>query len=215
MPAEQRIEQILDAATEVFAKRSFRDVSTAAIAAAAGVSEPAIYRYFPSKRALYLAVLDRSAEAQIAAWRRIAASSSTPLAGLRAAGRSYVLQMVEHPQPLLLRARALVETGDEEVAKRARERFLSSFEFTKGLYDEAKASGLIDADADTTAYAWLFMGVGALMDQALLMDVKGDFDMAMMQRIMAIVWPMMFARDGTAAPTDGARQAKEAGHARQ
>ena len=215
MPAAQRSEQILDAAAEIFAKRGYRDASTAAIATAVGVGEPTLYRYFSSKHALYLAVLDRSADAQIAAWRRIVASSPTPLAGLRAAGRWYFSQMIEQPQPLLLRARALVETGDEEVAKHARERFLSTFEFTKELYEEAKTSGLIDAATDITAYAWLFMGVGALMDQAMLMDLKSDFDIELMRRIMAIVWPVMLARDVAAAPTDGARPAKEPGHARQ
>ncbi len=214
MPAEQRAAQILDAAAEVFAKRSYRDVSTAVIAAAAGVSEPALYRYFPSKRALYLAVLDRSADAQIATWRRIAASSPTALDGLRAAGRWYFLQMVEKPDPLLLRARALVETGDEEVAKHARERFLSTFEFIKGLYDEAKRDGLIDASADTASYTWLFMGVGALLDQALLMDLKGEFDIEQMRRIMAVVWPKMFA-PSTAAATGGAPKARKRGNVRR
>jgi AcrR family transcriptional regulator len=213
MPAAQRLEQILDAAAEIFAKRGYRNTSTAAIAAAVGVGEPTLYRYFPSKRALYLAVLDRSADAQIAVWRKIAESSPTPMEGLRAAGRWYFLQMVEKPQPLLLRARAIIESVDEEVAKHVRERFLATFEFIKGLYDRAQASGVIDPRADTASYAWLFMGVGALLDQALLMELKSDFDIEQMRRIMAIVWPSVPAPASQASSTDGARKTKDSPHA--
>jgi len=203
LPAAERLEQILDSAAEVFAARSYRDVSTADIAAAAGVSEPTLYRYYDSKRALYLAVLDRSADALAARWREIIEASPTPLDGLRKAGRWYFLQMVENPRPLLLRARSLVETGDEEVAKHVRERFLRNFHFIKQQYDEAKASGLIGAAADTGTYTWLFMSVGALLDQALLMKLKSELDMEQIGGIMAIIDPLRLA------PGDGSARAKE------
>lgn len=202
LPAAERLEQILDSAAKMFAARSYRDVSTADIAAAAGVSEPTLYRYYESKRALYLDVLDRSADALADRWREIIETSPTPIEGLRAAGRWYFMQMVENPQPLLLRARSLVETGDEEVARHARERFLRNFHFIKQQYDDAKARGLIDEGTDTGAHTWLFAAVGALLDQALLMKLTDDLDLTQIRGVMAII-------DPTRVPPGASRAAAE------
>ena len=54
-----RREQIIDAATRVFAEKGFRRATTREVARAAGVSEGTIYNYFEDKDALLLAILDR------------------------------------------------------------------------------------------------------------------------------------------------------------
>jgi AcrR family transcriptional regulator len=49
--------EILDAALAVFAEKGYTGGSMRDIAARVGVSEPAIYRYFPGKEALFLALV--------------------------------------------------------------------------------------------------------------------------------------------------------------
>jgi AcrR family transcriptional regulator len=51
-------ERILLSAADLFAKLGYNGVSTRDIAAGAGVNEVTIYRHYPRKRDLYLAVLD-------------------------------------------------------------------------------------------------------------------------------------------------------------
>jgi AcrR family transcriptional regulator len=51
-------ERILLSAAELFARLGYNGVSTRDIASGAGVNEVTIYRHFPRKRDLYLAVLD-------------------------------------------------------------------------------------------------------------------------------------------------------------
>ncbi len=58
MDAEARRAQILDAAAQVFARHGFRGATTRAIAQAAGVAEGTLFRYFPTKRHLLLALLE-------------------------------------------------------------------------------------------------------------------------------------------------------------
>ena len=58
LPAEQRRQQLLDVAIEVFAERGFHATSMDDIAEAAGVTKPVLYQHFPSKRALYRELLD-------------------------------------------------------------------------------------------------------------------------------------------------------------
>ena len=59
-----RREQIVGAATQVFAQKGFRRATTREVARAAGVSEGTIYNYFEDKDALLLAILDRLNETE-------------------------------------------------------------------------------------------------------------------------------------------------------
>ena len=61
-----RREQIVGAATRVFAEKGFRRATTREVARAAGVSEGTIYNYFEDKDAILLAILDRLNETE---WR--------------------------------------------------------------------------------------------------------------------------------------------------
>lgn len=56
--AEDRRQQILQAATELFAKQGFEGTTTRQIAEAAGVNEAIIFRHFPSKEELYWEVIE-------------------------------------------------------------------------------------------------------------------------------------------------------------
>lgn len=58
LPAERRRQQVLDVACTVFANRGFHATSMDDIAAAAGVTKPVLYQHFPSKRALFIELLD-------------------------------------------------------------------------------------------------------------------------------------------------------------
>lgn len=53
-----RREQILVEAMACFAERGFRGTTIRALASRVGLSEAALYRYFPSKEALYTAIID-------------------------------------------------------------------------------------------------------------------------------------------------------------
>ncbi|MEU5219433.1 TetR/AcrR family transcriptional regulator [Streptomyces sp. NPDC020807] len=64
LSVEERREQLLDSAQELFAHRPPEDVSLDDVAEAAGVSRPLVYRYFPGgKQQLYEAALRSSADA--------------------------------------------------------------------------------------------------------------------------------------------------------
>ncbi|MEU6989106.1 TetR/AcrR family transcriptional regulator [Streptomyces sp. NPDC046465] len=62
MGVEERREQLIGVALELFSHRSPDDVSIDEIAAAAGISRPLVYHYFPGKLSLYEAALRRAAE---------------------------------------------------------------------------------------------------------------------------------------------------------
>jgi TetR/AcrR family fatty acid metabolism transcriptional regulator len=63
--AAARREQILDAATKVFAEKGFARATTREIADAADVSEGTIYNYFASKEDLLIGIMERVAESEL------------------------------------------------------------------------------------------------------------------------------------------------------
>ncbi|GGT45350.1 TetR family transcriptional regulator [Streptomyces kurssanovii] len=62
MGVEERRQQLIGVALELFSHRSPDDVSIDEIAAAAGISRPLVYHYFPGKQSLYEAALRRAAD---------------------------------------------------------------------------------------------------------------------------------------------------------
>ncbi|MEU4498996.1 TetR/AcrR family transcriptional regulator [Streptomyces sp. NBC_00210] len=96
MGVEERRQQLIGVALELFSHRSPDDVSIDEIAAAAGISRPLVYHYFPGKQSLYEAALRRAAE-ELAG--RFMEPSEGPLGArlLRVMGRFF--DFVDHHGP--------------------------------------------------------------------------------------------------------------------
>ncbi|MFG2262675.1 TetR/AcrR family transcriptional regulator [Streptomyces sp. NPDC048720] len=62
MGVEERRQQLIGVALDLFSRRSPDEVSIDEIAAAAGISRPLVYHYFPGKLSLYEAALKRASE---------------------------------------------------------------------------------------------------------------------------------------------------------
>lgn len=62
MGVEERRQQLIGVALELFGSRSPDEVSIDEIASAAGISRPLVYHYFPGKLSLYEAALQRASD---------------------------------------------------------------------------------------------------------------------------------------------------------
>jgi AcrR family transcriptional regulator len=92
---EQRREQLLDVGAAMFAEKPYEDVFVDDIAARAGVSRALMYRYFPSKRALYVAMFKRASSRLL---ERADLESQLPLAEQLAAGlEAHIRYFAAHP----------------------------------------------------------------------------------------------------------------------
>jgi len=58
LPADQRRAQILREAAHLFGTHGFNGTTTRDVATRVGLTEAALYRYYPSKEAMYVAILD-------------------------------------------------------------------------------------------------------------------------------------------------------------
>ncbi|MFJ6687937.1 TetR/AcrR family transcriptional regulator [Streptomyces sp. NPDC091294] len=62
MGVEERRQQLIGVALDLFSRRSPDEVSIDEIASAAGISRPLVYHYFPGKLSLYEAALQRASD---------------------------------------------------------------------------------------------------------------------------------------------------------
>ena len=76
--ATSRREAILNAALELFRQRGFHSVGIDEIGAAAGISGPGVYRHFPSKSSLLVALFDSITERMLVAADEIRKSECPP-----------------------------------------------------------------------------------------------------------------------------------------
>ena len=149
LPAAERRQALLDAATRVFAEGSYSGATTAEIARAAGVSEPILYRHFGSKRELYLAVIEHAWEQLRAAWEE-ALEKAEPheMAGVLFATVRRIKQ--RGVVPSLLWVQALTEAGeDAEIRRFIRRHLREVHDFVAGglLFAVAhRLGGLLDEE---------------------------------------------------------------------
>lgn len=101
-PRGTRRETLIDVAGRLFNERAFDAVTVEMIGAEAGVSGPALYRHFPSKQALLIAVLEDPLNELLARAREIAAETPDPRQALEAMVDHHIVRSVEHVPSTLI-----------------------------------------------------------------------------------------------------------------
>src|SRR5262249_23611252 len=106
--AARRCEEILDAAVELFAKEGYSGADTQVLADALQVGKGTLYRYFPSKEALFLAAVDRVMHRLRDYIESERAKIDDPIDRIARAVHAYLTFFAEHPQyvELLMQERA-------------------------------------------------------------------------------------------------------------
>jgi AcrR family transcriptional regulator len=179
MPAAERREEILRAAAEVFAERGYRAGKVSDVAARIGVTEPVIFQNFGSKAALHAAVLDRAAVAARFSLDELAGafgSASGLLAHVLAASESASESVHgKHGRPGhamsddeaahlgaafgLLFADAAALAAEPELREPSTAAIQLVATHLADLVRRGQAEGVVRADVDPVAAAWLLVSV--------------------------------------------------------
>ncbi len=122
---EDRRVEILRTASELFARNGFHGVSMDELGAAAGVSGPALYRYFPGKEAILSAMLIDISERLLAGGRERVDAAASPSRALRSLVDFHVDFALDHPDLIDVQARDLDAVPD--VDRRAVRRLQSQY----------------------------------------------------------------------------------------
>ena len=179
MAAEERRRSVVGAACRVFSKSNYRGATTAEIARESGVSEPVLYRHFPSKRDLYLACLDAGWAHVRRLWEEALANEPDPRLKLGAMGRAYVQLQRTGDRIMLsdLWIQALNETSeDPKIRKYLRDQVREVHDFVADVIRRSQAEGGIAKDRDPDAEAWIFISLGLLSTIDRRLGTVGDKD---------------------------------------
>ena len=157
MPAAERRELVLEAAMADFAVGGLAGTSTEDVARRAGISQPYLFRLFPTKKALFLALVERC-------FQRVRDTFTDAAAGLTgdealAAMADAYEQLLEDRTLLQLQMQCYAACHDPEVGDATRAGFKGLWELTERL------TGLpFQTVVD-------FFAVGMLMNVAAAMDL--------------------------------------------
>jgi AcrR family transcriptional regulator len=155
LTADERRDQVLDAAVAEFGERGYHAASTASIAKRAGISQPYIYALFADKKELFLAVHDRVVHRIRAAFIEAARGASSPDEAIHAMGQAYRPLMEDHNYLSAQLQCYAVAAGDPELRQHVGKAFRSLVD------DVARISG---ADAEAVAG---FIACGMYINVAL------------------------------------------------
>ena len=168
-----------EAALRVFVGRSYSGATTAEIAREAGISEPILYRHFPSKRTLFFACLDQAWLDLRTAWEaRI--EELGPKDAVLAIGQTALRLREQRVLLPNLWIQALSEAGvDPEIRLHLGSQLQEVHDFVAELIRGSQAAGGVPADRDPEAEAWIFVSAGLLVSFAdRLGGVLGHDDFA-------------------------------------
>ena len=157
MSAAERRESVLEAAVIEFARHGLAGTSTEDVARRAGISQPYLFRLFPTKKALFLALVERCYQ-RIEEAFTAAAGDRTGDAALEAMGEAYE-RLLEDRTLLLLQMHSYAACEDPDIRATTRagfKRLWSLVERLSGLpFDRVVA----------------FFAMGMLINVAAAMDL--------------------------------------------
>ncbi|WP_415258358.1 TetR/AcrR family transcriptional regulator [Thauera phenylacetica] len=169
LPAETRRAVTVEAVIELAAERDPGEITTAAIASHMKLTQGALFRHFPSKDAIWEAVMEWVAERLLARVDRAAAQAASPVAALQAIFLAHADFVAEHPGVPRMLFGELQRAGATPAKRLARTLLERYGERIRARLEAGKAAGEVSAALDVDAAVTLFVGTlqGLIMQSML------------------------------------------------
>jgi len=161
--AEQRREAVLAAALDAFARGGLHGTSTEEIAAAAGISQPYLFRLFGTKKKLFLATIERCMADTLELFRQ-AAGERRGEEALDAMGQAYLAMVTTDRTRLLAQMEGYAACDDPDVRDAMRAGYGKLHLFVETI-----------SGADEATVARWFAG-GMLLNVVAAMDLWGSHE---------------------------------------
>jgi len=168
--ADERREEIIRVTLALAAKQGVDDVTTQDMAQAMGLTQGAVFRHFPSKDAIWLAVMQWVRDRLMDVLGRAAAQGRDPLDALQRMFFAHIEFIAGHPAiPRVLMSEHL--HGRNTALRQLVTEIMLGYEAKiAGLLGDAQARGLARADLDAHAAATLYIGMiqGLVLQTSIL-----------------------------------------------
>ncbi|MEO8839135.1 MAG: TetR/AcrR family transcriptional regulator [Herbaspirillum sp.] len=174
LPADERRAVTVEAVIQLAGSQNPSEITTAAIAKHMNVTQGALFRHFPSKEAIWQAVMEWVAQRLLARIDRSVQGIESPLAAMEAMFISHVEFVAEHrgvPRMIF----GELQRAESTPAKRMVQTLLQHYrERLNRLIEQGKSRGELLTSLDNEAAAVLFIGSiqGLVMQSLLAGDVE-------------------------------------------
>jgi AcrR family transcriptional regulator len=171
---DERREQILQVALNTVARQGVRGATLTSIAAGVGITYPALYAHFPTRRHLLIALIDRLFEGIQEMHAR--AYRDDAVEHLREIGLGHSRLVASAETGCVLPFFEFVAAAPEENLREAfGERELAIVDEVAEVVRRGQRQGTIKSEADPEQVAWMIMGRGWTEDVAALMALSAHW----------------------------------------
>lgn len=160
IPAEKRKKMIMRAAITVFSQSNFRTAKVSDIAELAGITEPMVYRYFQTKKNLFIETLNLIGDKTIQIMTDESKTQhSDCLLTIEAMNTSYFNTMEKHRKEVKIFYQAISEMDDEEIKDVLQTIYKSFADLYSNVIIEGKRKGEINLSINANAWSWNMVGI--------------------------------------------------------
>jgi AcrR family transcriptional regulator len=162
LKAPQRREQLMEVATKLFARNGYEATTTSAIAIAAGVTEPILYRHFKSKQELFVAIVKSVSDRTMEHWQSLITNVKDPAEQIRRVCAQMPKHMGQQEDAYHVLHGALATSRDKKVLAVMKEHYLQIEKFFARIISDGQKSGAFRKNVQPRAAGWqlIMTGIG-------------------------------------------------------
>jgi AcrR family transcriptional regulator len=152
----------MEVATKLFARNGYEATTTAAIALAAGVTEPILYRHFKSKQELFVAIVKAVSERTMKHWEDLVRGIDDPTEQFRRIAADLPQHMEKLADAYHVLHGALATSRDKKVLAVMKEHYFQIERFFVKVIQDGQKSGVFRKNMQPRAAAWtlIISGIG-------------------------------------------------------
>ncbi len=168
-----RYNEIILASIDAFSRTNYEKATTALLAKEAGIAEGTLYKYFPSKKGLFLECCRYIEGLLIARYDAIYKEhKDEPLEYLKRVSKSYLSFVRENPTMRKFLAFVLNNTFDEDFRRELEDFINLNIRATEHMLRRGQALGEVRQDLDPRIVAWFY--VGGYFTLILMTEMEAD-----------------------------------------
>jgi AcrR family transcriptional regulator len=160
LKADQRRDQLLTVATKIFARWGYNATTTAAIAEAAGVTEPILYRHFSSKQELFVAITRAMSKQTLKKWHDLIKDADSSTAKIKRIAREFPDHIRQSEDAYHVIHGALATSRDRKVLSVMKEHYKEIEKFFAKIVTDGQSGGEFRRDLDPKVPAWQLINIG-------------------------------------------------------
>ncbi len=169
----ERRRQILQATLSIMKERGLEGTTTRRIAERVGITEPALYRHFRSKKEIILEALDELGRLPLQALLAVGGEEGTVPERILRMSEAFYGFVMDNPDDALLLFEVMTAARDPDIREALGERFLDYILVISEMFEMGKQEGSVREDLNTLVAAWQILALAVTLVHAALMGL-GD-----------------------------------------